>query len=63
MKNIKITLIELLGFQTYADLQNASEDTLSSVIISIPQLYKIVKTYDKKYENPNAIGRPNREAK
>ena len=38
LNDIKITPVELLGFQTYADLQNASEDTLSSVIISISQL-------------------------
>ena len=56
---IQITPVELLGFQTHADLQNASEDTLSDVVISISQLYEFVKIYDKK---TNAIECPDREA-
>lgn len=41
----KITPVELLGEKTHADLQNASEDTPSSVTtITIPQLYELVNT-------------------
>ncbi|MGN0690914.1 MAG: DUF3848 domain-containing protein, partial [Oscillospiraceae bacterium] len=63
-RDIEITPVELLGDQAYADLQNASEDTPSSVTtITIPQLYELVKTYDQRFfENPNAIGRVEREA-
>lgn len=63
-RDIKITPVELLGGQAHADLQNASEDTPTGVTtITIPQLYELVKTYDQRFfENPNAIGRPEREA-
>lgn len=54
----------LLSGQAYAGLQNANSDTSSSATtVSIAQLYDIVKTYDPNYyENPNAIGRTEREA-
>lgn len=63
-RDIKITPVELLGGQTHTSLRNANKDTLSSVIaITIPQLYELVKTYDKSFfENLNAIGRSDREA-
>lgn len=49
-RDIKITPVELLGGQTHTSLRNANKDTLSSVIaITIPQLYELVKTYDKSY--------------
>ena len=62
-RDIKITPVELLGGQTHTSLRNANKDTLSSVIaITIPQLYELVKTYDKSFfENLNAIGRSDRE--
>ena len=49
-KDIKITPVELLGGQTHTSLRNANKDALSSVIaITIPQLYELVKTYDKNF--------------
>ena len=64
LRNIKITPIEANRiFSPTVNSENATEDTPTSVFISIPQLYDIVKTYDKNYfENPEAVGRSEREA-
>ncbi len=64
LRNIKITPIEANRiFSPTVNSKNATEDTSTSVFISIPQLYDIVKTYDKNYfENPEAVGRSEREA-
>lgn len=52
--DIKITPVKLQGGQALAIPQNASTDTSQSVtVISIPQLYDLVKTYDEYFfENP-----------
>ena len=64
LRNIKITPIEANRiFSPTVNSKIATEDTSTSVFISIPQLYDIVKTYDKNYfENPEAVGRSEREA-
>ena len=53
--------MELAGLNAGADLQNADQDTPSSAVISIPQLYEFVKTYEK-YKNLNSIRLSYREA-
>lgn len=61
LRDIKIAPVELSGLKARAGLQCANEDTPSSATISIPQLYKFVKTYDPRfYENSFAIGRAER---
>lgn len=64
VRNIKITPIEAnRAFDPAVDNMNVTEDTSTSVFISIPQLYEIVKTYDKNFfENPDSVGRYEREA-
>lgn len=65
LRNIKITPIEANRvFSPTVNSTNATEDTSTSVsIISIPQLYEFVKTYDKNFfENSEAVGRGEREA-
>ncbi|MDE7363738.1 MAG: methyltransferase domain-containing protein, partial [Ruminococcus sp.] len=65
LRNIKITPIEANRvFSPTVNSTNAAEDTSTSVLlISIPQLYEIVKTYDKNFfENSEAVGRGEREA-
>ncbi|MCM1508099.1 MAG: methyltransferase domain-containing protein [Ruminococcus flavefaciens] len=65
LRGIKITPIEANRvFSPAVNSTNAAEDTSTSVsIISIPQLYEIVKTYDKNFfENSEAVGRGEREA-
>lgn len=50
LRNIKITPIEAnRAFDPAVDNISVTEDTSTSVFISIPQLYDIVKTYDKNY--------------
>ena len=65
LRDIKITPVKLPSLKARTDLQNefADEDTSSSVTkISIPQLYDLVKTYDKRFfENPASPGRAERE--
>ena len=63
VRNIKITPIEAnRAFDPAVDNMNVTEDTSTSVFISIPQLYEIVKTYDKNFfENPDSVGRYERE--
>lgn len=64
VRNIKITPIEAnRAFDPAVDNISVTEDTSTSVFISIPQLYEIVKTYDRNFfENPDAVGRDEREA-
>lgn len=65
LRNIKITPIEANRvFDPTVNSTNATEDTSTSVLsISIPQLYGLVKTYDKNFfENPDSVGRNEREA-
>ncbi len=54
------------GGQTrFSSLQNNSVNgvSISDTIISIPQLYSLVKTYDQSFfENPNATGRADHES-
>ncbi|MBR0484479.1 MAG: methyltransferase domain-containing protein [Oscillospiraceae bacterium] len=62
-KSIKITPIGDNGFSlgTNSETSEQGESPTSVTEISIPQLYQIVKTYDKNFfENPHA---PNREAR
>lgn len=61
-KSIKITPVDDLGFQSHDISQSDSEST-GVTIISIAQLYEIVKKYDKNFfENLNSPGRAEREA-
>lgn len=62
LRDIKIAPMKP-GFQSrYASLQNSKSGSSLGATISIPQLYEIVKTYDKKFfENPGAPGREERE--
>ena len=62
-RDIKITPVKL-GFDTHFSLPDGKSGVSTSVTtISIPQLYNLVKTYDKNfYENPDAPGREEREA-
>ena len=48
-RNTEIAPVELLGFQSHASLNNSTSPfTLSDVTtITIPQLYNLVKTYNK----------------
>lgn len=64
LRDIEITPVKLMGGQTHTNLSNTSKATSTGVMsISIPQLYQIVKTYDKSFfENPDAIGRADRES-
>lgn len=65
LKEIKTTPVRLLkGFQSLSvPSENGNTESTSVATISIPQLYKLVKTYDKSfYENPDAPGREEREA-
>ena len=63
LRDIKIAPMKLPGLNPGAHLQNVNEDTSIGATISIAQLYDFVKTYDKSYfENPNAVGRADREA-
>lgn len=65
LRDMKITPIEANRiFDPAVAITNNDEDTSTSVtMISIPQLYCIVKAYDKSfYENPDAPGREEREA-
>lgn len=64
LKEIKTASIRLeLGDQSQGLLSNDNRAKPFDAIISIAQLYEIVKTYDPYYyENPNAIGRAEREA-
>ena len=63
-RDIKITPIEAHRiFSPAVNNKNVAEDTSIGVtVITIPQLYELVKTYDKSFfENSNAIGRSDRE--
>lgn len=63
LRDIKITPIEEQGFQSLASTSNDVWVASQGADISIPQLYKIVKTFDKNFfENPQAVGREEREA-
>lgn len=62
VRDIKITPVQLLGYQTHAQMATAIEDAPTGAIISIPQLYQFVKAFDKNFfENPDAVGREARE--
>ena len=63
VKSIKITPVGDLGFQSHGtSFENDGEPT-DVTTISVPQLYEIVKTYDKNFfENAHAAGRDAREA-
>ena len=63
-RDMEITPVKLLGFQTHASPQKADTDTSQGVItITIPQLFQFVKTYDTFFfENPESPGRTDREA-
>ena len=66
IKNIEITPVHATGIcdPSVHNINDVDKGTRTSVTtITIPQLYNLVKTYDKSfYENPTAIGRPEREA-
>ena len=62
--DMKITPVEANRiFSPTSAVENDNADTSTSVTtISIPQLYELVKTYDKNFfENPLAFGRTERE--
>lgn len=64
-RDIKITSIEAHRiFSPTTSNESVTADTSIGVTtITIPQLYDVVKTYDRSfYENPTAPGRPEREA-
>ena len=62
VRDIKITPVQLLGYQTHSQMATATEDAPTSVNISISQLYQFVKYFDENFfENPNAVGREARE--
>ncbi len=53
-----------MGFQSHGTLLNNNGEPTSVTTITIPQLYDFVNKYDQNFfENPNAVGRSNREAK
>ena len=61
LRDIKITPTEELGGQTHFSLSKDKSTSSLGANISIPQLYSLVKTYDKNfYENPSAVGRAER---
>ncbi len=61
-RDIKITPMKL-GFDPHFQMPDGTGGVSTGVTVSIPQLYELVKTYDKSfYENPEAIGRAEREA-
>lgn len=63
LKDMKITPIKANGiFSPAVGINSDDKDTSISVTtITIPQLYNLVKTYDKNFfENPKAVGRSER---
>lgn len=65
IRDMKLTPVDAHRiFSPTTDNSNITADTSTDVItVSIPQLYELVKTYDKSFfENPNAPGREAREA-
>lgn len=58
LRDIKITPMELPSLKARSISAKAETDTPLGATISIPQLYEIVKTYDKSFfENSIAVGR------
>lgn len=59
VRDIKIAPVRLnLGFQSQGILSNDNRAEPSGAIISVAELYQIVKEYDRNFfENPMAVGR------